>query len=662
MTAATARVQTSRVSRILRWTLVLVGVISMGLSVALELSHPLPRDMSALELIASTSAVLVSAVLGVRVLQRYPRHGIGWLLVMMSALGGLLTLAEVYAFDAFVVHLGPRWGATAADVFAQPSWVVAYAALSLIALLFPTGRLTAPGWRPLAWTCSLAFPAAVVLITVQPGPQDEPFTPLVNPGGIAWVGSGAGQAFTGAVMMVALACMAGCVASLFVRFADATVVERQQIKALLYSAALTPVAFIACLATGSDGLASVLLPLALALVPLAVGLAVLRYRLYDVDRLINRTVLYVVLTVLLALAYLAVSGAVEFVAPSPLATAVATALIVLAFRPLRDIAQTQIDRRFARSSARARALLRSFTDDLRQGRRSPAELVHVLAAAFDDEELTLRFWLDRPGWCVDGAGLACSDEDGWTPLGAGGAEVRSSAAVPGLLFDTVVHESALALEVARLHAEVKAQTAFVVDAQLRITAAEYEERRRVERDLHDGAQQRLLSLGLQLRRLQRSLPAQAAGLEPALDAAVDEIGRTIADLRRLAGGDPPASLEDGLRSALTELADGLPVPLELDLPPARLPGRVEAAAYFVACEAVTNAVKHAGASQILLRAGVVDGALHVTVTDDGRGGARAGGGGLSGLAERVRAHGGSLVLDSPLGAGTTLEAVIPCDS
>lgn len=662
MTAATARVQTSRVARILRWTLVLVGVVSMGLSVALELSHPLPRDMSALELIASTSAVLVSAVLGVRVLQRNPSHGIGWLLVMMSASGGLLTLAEVYAFDAFVVDRGPTWGATAANVFAQPSWVVAYAMLSLIALLFPTGRLTGPGWRPLAWTCSLALPAAVVLIAVQPGPQDEPFKPLVNPGGIAWVGTGAGQTLTGVVMMVALACMAGCVASLFVRFADATLIERQQIKALLYSAALTPVAFAACMATGSDGLASVLLPLALALVPLAVGLAVLRYRLYDVDRLINRTVVYVALTVLLALAYLAVSGAVEFVAPSPLATAVATALIVLAFRPLRDIAQTQIDRRFARSSARARALLRSFTDDLRQGHRSPAELVHVLAAAFDDEELTLRFRLDRPGWCVDGAGLACSDEDGWTPLGAGGAEVRSKAAVPGLLFDTVVHESALALEVARLHAEVKAQTAFVVDAQLRITAAEYEERRRVERDLHDGAQQRLLSLGLQLRRLQRSHPARAAGLEPALDAAVDEIGRTIADLRRLAGGDPPASLEDGLRSALTELADGLPVPLELDLPLARLPGRVEAAAYFVACEAVTNAVKHAGASQILLRAGVVDGALQVTVTDDGRGGARAGGGGLSGLAERVRAHGGSLVLDSPLGAGTTLQAVIPCDS
>ncbi|MCW2755075.1 MAG: putative two-component system sensor kinase [Marmoricola sp.] len=662
MTASTRRVQTASVARILGWALALIGVISMGLSAALELSHSTPRDMSVLELIASTAAVLIGAVLGVRILQRYRRHGLGWLLVLMSLVGGLLTLAEVYAFDAFVIHRGPTWGATAADVFAQPSWVVAYAALSLVALLFPSGRIPGPGWRPLAWACALLFPAAIVLITVQPGPQDEPFAALPNPGGIAWVGTGAGQTLTGLTMVLSLACMAGCVASLFVRFVAADTVERQQIKALLYSAALTPVAFIACLATGSDGLASIVLPLALALVPLAVGLAVLRYRLYDVDRLINRTVLYVVLTALLALAYVGISVAVQLVAPSPLATAIATALVVLAFRPLRDVAQTQIDRRFARSSARARVLLRAFTDDLRHGRRSPVELEEVLGAAFDDPHLSLRFWLESPGWYVDGNGVPALEGDGWVPLGAA-AQIRSTtAAGAGLLFDTVVRESALVLEVSRLNAEVRAQMALVADAQVRIATAGFEERRRVERDLHDGAQQRLLSLGLQLRRLQRSLPAQAKVLEPALDAAVEEIGRTIADLRRLAGGVAPASLANGLGSALAELAAGLPVPCHVDLPSTRLPERVEAAAYFVACEAVANAVKHAEASRIELRAVVVDDALHLVVTDDGQGGARAAGSGLSGLADRVRAHGGTFALDSPVGRGTTLEAVIPCGS
>lgn len=635
--------------RITSWALALTGVVSTGLSAALELSHSVPRDMSVLELIATIAAVLVSAVLGVRILQRFPRHSMGWLLVAMAAVGGLLTLGEVYAFDALVLHRGPGWGAEVANVATQSSWVVAYAALSLVALLFPDGRIPGPGWRPLALGCATAFPAGIVLIAVQPGREDEPFAPLANPGGIGWVGSGGGQALTGVVMLASLGCMAGCVAALFVRFSVAGTVERQQIKALLYAAAVTPVAFIACLATGSDGLATILLPLALALVPLAVGLAVLRYRLYDVDRLINRSALYVVLTTLLALGYLGVSTAVELVAPSPWATAIATALVVLAFRPLRDVAQTQIDRRFARSSARARALLRIFTDDLRQGRRGPEGLRDVLAQAFEDSALQLAFTPGDPA-------------DGWVQLGRGRGWARSKAAVPGLLLDTVVHESAIALEVARLHAEVTAQAEFVAEAQVRIAAAGFEERRRVERDLHDGAQQRLLSLGLQLRRLQRSLPVQARLLEPALDQAVDEIGRTIADLRSLASGDAPASLRRGLGPALAELADRLPVPLEMDLPATRLPERVEAAAYFVACEAVTNAVKHAGASQILLCAGVVDGALHVTVTDDGRGGAKATGPGLTGLAERVRAHGGTLELSSPPGAGTTVQAVIPCAS
>lgn len=649
MTGTFVRVQTAGVRRVLGWSCGLIGVVSTGIAAALELSHRGPRDMSVLELAATCVAVIVSAVLGLRILERDPGRSMGWVLVLMAAVGGLLTLAEVYAFDALVRQQGPIWGATGADVVSEASWVVAYSALSAVALLFPTGRPSGPGWRPLAWCCVLAFPAAAVMITLQPGPQDEPFAGLDNPAGVAWVGTGAGQALTAAVMLASLGCMAGCVASLLDRFVRAGPLERQQIKALLYAASLTPLAFIACLALRSDALATVVLPMALALVPLAVGLAVLRFRLYDVDRLINRTAVYVVLTALLALAYLAVSAAVGLVAPSPLATAVATALIVLAFRPVRDFLQLQIDRRFARSSARARALLRSFTDDLRQGRRSPADLEQVLAAAFEDPALELGFG-------------PAAEPDGWVPLGRGGARIRSTVARPGLLLDTVAAESAMALEIARLHAEVVEQTEFVAEAQLRIAQAGFEERLRVERDLHDGAQQRLLSLGLMLRRLQRSLPTGARILEPALDQAVDEIGRTIADLRRLAGGDPPSSLQRGLGPALVELAEGFPVPLEVDLPGARLPERVEAAAYFVACEAVTNAVKHAGASRILLRAGIVDGALHVTVTDDGRGGAQAGGSGLAGLAERVRAHGGTLVLDSPVGVGTTLEAVIPCGS
>jgi len=649
------------VQRVLWWLLGLTGVVAVGIAAALDQVHGGARDMSTLQLSLTCLAVVVSAVLGVRVLDRDRAQRMGWLLVYMGLVGGLLTLAEVYAFDALVRHAGPTWGASAADAVSESSWVVAYAALSVVALLFPTGRWHAPGWRWLAAACCVAFPVAAFMVPVQPGAQDDPFVSVTNPVGLSWVGSAAGQLVTGLVMVISLGCMAGCVAALLDRYAGSRGLERQQITALLYAAALTPIALLVCLATRSDSLASVLLPLALASVSLAVGLAVLRYRLYDVERLVNRTAVYAVLTAGLAATYVAISSIVALLAPGTAATAIGTAFAVLAFRPVRDFAQDQIDRRFARSSARARALLKELTDDLRHGRRTPDALRDVLAAAFDDPELSLRFHLEHQNGYVDGTGALCAGSDlGWCELGDSGVQVRSLAVFPGLLLATVLNGGALALELARLHAAVCAQAAFVAAAHIRIAAAGYEERRRMERDLHDGAQQRLLSLGLQLRRVQRALPPQTAIVAPALDDAVEEIGRTLAELRRLANGDGPTSLEHGLATALAELAAGLPVPLHVELPDQRLPQRVEAAAYFVACEAVTNAVKHAGASRIQLQANVVEGALHVVVTDDGRGGAVAAGSGLSGLADRVRSHGGTLLLKSPPGAGTTLRVVIPC--
>ena len=624
----------------LAWLAALMAVVAMSLASALELSHGGAHDMSPLELALTCVAVLVSAVLGVRVVSTKPGQRMGWVLLGMAVVGAALTLGEVYAFDALVRHGHVIWGARTADVATEGSWVVAYAALSVVALLFPTGRLSDRGWRPLGALACVAFPAAAVVVTLQPGPQDHPFDHVRNPAGVRWIGTAPGQALTATVMLLALGCMAGCVAALLDRFVRGTNIERQQIKALLYAAALTPLALLVCLALRSDQLASVLLPLALATVPLAVGLAVLRYRLYDVDRLVNRTAVYVVLTTLLALVYWGTSAAVMLVAPGAVATAVATAVVVLSFRRVRDVVQEQIDRRFAPASARARTLLRGVPP-----RCTPEDLQSVLADVFDDPSLELELG-DR----VAGE---------WIDLGHG-AHVRSAAVVPGLLLDTVRSQATAAIEVARLQQEVRTQAAFLAEAHIRIAAAGYEERRRVERDLHDGAQQRLLSLGLQLRRVQRSLPAQAAFVAPALDSAVDEIGHTIAELRRLARGDGPSSLELGLAVALAELADGLPVPLELELPDQRLPERVEAAAYFVACEAVTNAVKHAGASHIRLSAGLVAGALHVTVTDDGKGGAHPVGTGLAGVADRVRAHGGTFSLHSPPGAGTTLQAVLPC--
>jgi signal transduction histidine kinase len=218
-------------------------------------------------------------------------------------------------------------------------------------------------------------------------------------------------------------------------------------------------------------------------------------------------------------------------------------------------------------------------------------------------------------------------------------------------------------EIARLRVEVRLQLQEVQASRVRIVEAGYEERRRLERDLHDGAQQRLVSLGLQIRRMQRSLPREAMILAPALDQIVGEVGSAITDLRQIAAGVRPARLDDGLAAALHDLARSAPIPVDVEAPIGRVNASVEAAAYFVVCEALTNSVKHASATRVALSATRAEGTLRVTVSDDGIGGAYARrGSGLAGLGDRVSAHGGTLVIASPSGGGTRIEVAIPCDS
>ena len=162
--------------------------------------------------------------------------------------------------------------------------------------------------------------------------------------------------------------------------------------------------------------------------------------------------------------------------------------------------------------------------------------------------------------------------------------------------------------------------------------------------------------------MQRSLPREAGVLAPAFDQIVDEVGSTIGDLRQIAAGVRPARLDDGLTAALHDLARTAPVPVEVEAPVGRVAASVEAAAYFVACEALTNAVKHGSASHVALRAVRENGTLRVSISDDGVGGAIVRrGSGLAGLQDRVAAHGGKLEIASPRGGGTNIEVAIPCE-
>jgi PAS domain S-box-containing protein len=197
-------------------------------------------------------------------------------------------------------------------------------------------------------------------------------------------------------------------------------------------------------------------------------------------------------------------------------------------------------------------------------------------------------------------------------------------------------------------------------SRARIVEAGDAERRRLERNLHDGAQQRLVSLSLMLRLAMRRVTGDPE-THAQLERATEELSHALQELRELARGIHPAVLtERGLAPALEMLAARAPLPVELDVPDARLPAPVEAAAYYVVSEALTNVAKYARASLVRVQVGHENGAARVEVADDGVGGAEESGGtGLRGLADRVEALGGRLAIDSPPGGGTVLRADIP---
>jgi signal transduction histidine kinase len=198
-------------------------------------------------------------------------------------------------------------------------------------------------------------------------------------------------------------------------------------------------------------------------------------------------------------------------------------------------------------------------------------------------------------------------------------------------------------------------------SRARIVEAGYEERRRLGRDLHDGAQQELVGAAMSLRLAQDKLDGDPAEARELVGAALDQVRAGIGDLRELAAGIHPSVLTDrGLPTALNALATRAPMPVEVgDVPPRRLPPSVETTAYFVVAEALTNAAKHADCGLVEIGVRVEDGSAVVEVRDDGAGGAELdGGSGLRGLSDRVSAFGGGLEVESPAGGGTTVRARI----
>jgi signal transduction histidine kinase len=307
--------------------------------------------------------------------------------------------------------------------------------------------------------------------------------------------------------------------------------------------------------------------------------------------------------------------------------------------------------------------------------RAPGRLRDALARALGDPSLALAYWLPERRRYVDVEGAPVE-----LPA-AGGARVATIVESEGRRVAALVHDetlrndpelvravcaaAGLALENERLQADLRARLDELRTSRARMVDAADAERRRLERNLHDGTQQRLVSISMALGLAESKLTTDPQATRRILEEAREALGAALQELREFSQGIHPGVLtERGLGPALQELAYLAPMSIELALPfEERLPEPVEAAAYYVVAEALANVAKYASATAVSVRVQRRNGSAVVEVADDGVGGADpARGSGLRGLADRVEALGGVLALQSPPGAGTRLRVEIPCAS
>jgi signal transduction histidine kinase len=302
------------------------------------------------------------------------------------------------------------------------------------------------------------------------------------------------------------------------------------------------------------------------------------------------------------------------------------------------------------------------------------DLREALARTLGDPSLELAYWFPPEKRYVDGDGapikLPHDDEGGRRSTFV----QRDGQPIAVLLHDPVLEHNAelvrsvcaaasLALENERLQAELRARLVELQASRARLVQATDAERRRIERDLHDGTQQRLVSIAMSLSLLESRLPGQATAARPLMRETREALALALEELRELTHGiNPPLLAERGLPAALDELCRRASLPARLHLAlDRRLPDQIESAAYFTASEALTNAAKHSHGSEVRVAASYGGQGLTLEISDDGIGGASAAGGsGLRGLADRVEALGGRFTVSSPPGRGTTLRAEIPC--
>ncbi len=614
------------------------------------------------------SAALTASTVGALVAARRPRHPVGWLFAALGAAIAVTGLADTYALYGVLARPGAMPWAAEAAILGDAAFVPWLVLVALVLYLTPTGRPLSPIWGRLAAGTVLAGAATFGLKLVQDSDLDPPMSGLANPWALTRLAAAVNAVEAAAVLATGIGLILGGV-SLLVRFRRAAGVQRQQLMWLALAAVPLPVFVAAAFAGASTGHPLVVILATggfIVLIPVAVGLAVVQYRLYDIDRIVSRATAYLILSALVAVVYamiVVVSARTlgTVAGRSPLVVSVATLAAIGVAAPVRRAVQDGVDRRFNRRRFDTLRMVRQHVQDPQPS----LGIEELLRRALGDPTLQLSYWVeDRAQWvhaegqpvhptadAIDvsrhGRPIARLDFDP-RRVERDLAQAAAAAAVPEL--DNVGLRAAIALQLVEVR-----------QSRSRIAAAQAQERRRIERNLHDGAQQRLLALGFQLQAAQ--LNGSPERLSAAISAGVAELQTAMAELRELANGLHPALLsDDGLAAALEDLATRVPVPIDVRADDLHLAPDTGATAWFIACEAITNTVKHASAAHITIDAHQHNGQLLLTVTDDGTGGANPAGHGLRGLADRAEAAGGSLTVSSPVGVGTTITLELPCAS
>lgn len=601
----------------------------------------------------------VQAAAGGLVVWRCPRHRVGWLLVLAALFNAVVSDFGL-AYGEHGAHQG--WpAADLAQVLGWSAWIIAALGLTLLFLWFPDRRVTGRA-RLVPWLWLVGAVLALPGWALNPRLGSQ-LVDRVNPYA---VGATESEVLFLSGFALVVSALLTSVAIFIARFRRSRGVERLQLAWMAFAASvvavvLPPSALLWTVWPPIQLLAAV----ALSLLPVAASIAILRYHLYDIDLVASRTVSYAAVTGVLSVAYAAVVIMLGSVLSTPLPTAVAALCVAVAFRPLRDRIQDVVDRRFRRARYETRRMMADFVDGLRRGTASIEDLEPTLRAAVGDPGCGVVFEQEGCWYDVQGRSVPRVQDPARRATRVATSARVTPLAVHGLADDRLLAEALdagrLAIEIGALQVDLRRQLDELDASRARVVAAADDERRRIARDLHDGAQQRLVTVGLALRHVQHELDGQAPALDAQLDSAVVEIGHAIDDLRDLAGGLRPSSLDHGLRAALTDFAARTPTPVVVDVTRDRFSPEIETAAYFIAAEGLTNAVKHAHAGHINLAVGRENGELVVAVDDDGDGGADPHRGtGLRGLADRARSHGGSLELTSLLGSGTTVRVRLPC--